>query len=161
MPSKCACGCGDAVTAKGAFRASCAKRLNVEIRDPSGKIAVANRRHNARNNPINNARNNNPRNNARKYARTKTALEQCRKRKREENGLEQAEPTMNDAEIEMYRVMHVHPLIESIDAIADEICIGISGMNRGIDGFDRVRNHYPSKHVWANNGSKKAKKGQI
>ncbi len=64
---------------------------------------------------------------------------------------------MNDASIEMHRVMHVHPFIESIDAIADEICIGISGMTRGIDGFDRVRQHYPSKHGWANNGSKNAK----
>jgi hypothetical protein len=61
----------------------------------------------------------------------------------------------------MYRVMHVHPLIESIDAIADEICIGIAGMSDGIDGFNRVRTHYPSKHGWANNGSKKAKYNPI
>jgi hypothetical protein len=164
MPTKCACGCGDHVQTKGAFRASCAKRLNVEVRDPSGKITGFNALHNKRNNPINYPINNpinNPRNGPINgpinSARKKTELEQYRKRKREENGHEQAEPTMNDAEIEMYRVMHVHPLIESIDAIADEICIGISGMSNGIDGFDRVRQHYPSKHGWANNGSKKAK----
>ena len=54
MGASCACGCGERVSHKGAYRKG--HQPAGTPRDPTGKSKVINDRHNPINNPLNNAK---------------------------------------------------------------------------------------------------------